>query len=147
MMKKFKVVYIQDRETNLFKVLAENKKHAAEIFRRKISNTAHIINVVEVKNEYRKSWAEINIAVACGIAILLIVLLSITCCEWRIPTPVDYDAYIVQTGDTLWEIGSMSNGWNHFDNTCIIEHIQERSNVTALIYPGQVVYVPIYEFD
>jgi len=62
------------------------------------------------------------------------------------PMPVDYFTVKVDEGDSLWYLGSLSNGWNHIDNTYVIKDIQTRSECTSLIYPGQTLYIPIYDF-
>lgn len=56
-----------------------------------------------------------------------------------------YTEYRVRSGDTLWTIAPKSNGYNKLDTRKIIEDIEEKSNCTANIYPGQLIYIPIYE--
>lgn len=63
------------------------------------------------------------------------------------PEPVSYERYIVKQGDTLWGIAHQSDMWNKMDAFIIIDDMQERSECTAAIYPGQVVYIPMYCVD
>ena len=56
-----------------------------------------------------------------------------------------YTEYRVRSGDTLWTIAPKSNGYNKLDTRKIIEDIEEKSNCTANIHPGQLIYIPIYE--
>lgn len=60
------------------------------------------------------------------------------------PEPVSYERYVVEKGDTLWGIAHQSDMWNKMDASIIIDDMQERSECTATIYPGQVVYIPMY---
>lgn len=62
----------------------------------------------------------------------------------KVPEPVSYEQYVVQKGDTLWDIARQSDMWNKMDTFIIIDDMQERSECTATIYPGQVVYIPMY---
>lgn len=64
---------------------------------------------------------------------------------FNVPEPVRYETYIVKSGDTLWGIAHQSDGWNKMDAYYIINDMQERSNCTTTIYPGDVIYVPMYE--
>lgn len=147
-MKKFKVIYTdQNNVTNIFRVIAEDKHHAVLVLRKKINPYANILKIIEVKDKPRRSWSEVNIVVACILGFALLVILAVTCSSCEHPEPVDYVKYVVQEGDSLWYIGSHSNGWNILDNTYIINHIEEESNCTSMIYPGQVVYIPVYDLD
>ena len=60
------------------------------------------------------------------------------------PEPISYERYVVEKGDTLWGIAHQSDMWNKIDASYIIDDMQEKSNCTATIYPGQVVYIPMY---
>lgn len=60
------------------------------------------------------------------------------------PDPVSYETYVVKQGDTLWSIAQQSDMWNKMDARNIIDDMEERSNCNALIYPGQIVYIPMY---
>lgn len=142
-MKKFQVIYIDNEGSKrVFKVMAKNNTHAAAIFRKVVSKNNKIVNIMEVgKNNY---FFGFKVAIAVAVFVALIVVLGVTCCDWREPTPTDYEMYIVKEGDSLWKIATMSDGYNNFDTTYIVDHIQEYSNCTSVIYPGQVVYVPMY---
>lgn len=62
----------------------------------------------------------------------------------RTPEPVSYEQYVVEEGDTLWGIARQSDMWNKMDASIIIDDMKERSECTTTIYPGQVVYIPMY---
>ena len=83
----------------------------------------------------------------CLIAIMLIGVISICVKAFEQPKIVDYEKYVVHSGDTLWDIAKESNGWNKMDTHDIIYDIEEASNCTALIHPGQIIYIPIYDID
>lgn len=83
----------------------------------------------------------------CLAAIVFVALLATYVNAIKTPEPVSYERYVVSSGDTLWEIAKQSNGWNKMDAYEIISDIEEESSCSALIYPGQVVYVPVYDFD
>lgn len=62
------------------------------------------------------------------------------------PEPVGYVRVTVKSGDTLWAIGARNcNKWNVYDNQEIVHAMKEKSGCSATIYPGQTIYVPIYE--
>ena len=148
-MKKFKVIYTdQNNITNVFKVVAEDRHEAVMILRKKINPYANVLNVIEVKDKNRTSWTEVNIVISCILAFILLVIIATTCSSCGNPEPVDYIKYVVQEGDSLWYIGSHSNGWNILDNNnYVINHIEEKSNCTSTIHPGQIVYIPVYDLD
>ena len=62
----------------------------------------------------------------------------------KAPEPVSYECYVVEKGDTLWGIAHQSDMWNKIAISIIINDMKERSNCTTTIYPGQVVYIPMY---
>lgn len=57
----------------------------------------------------------------------------------------DEGAWIVESGDTLWEIASFYSNNNHDVREVI--HIIKGLNDTDLstIYPGQMIFVPLFE--
>lgn len=75
---------------------------------------------------------------------LIIGMFALIANAFNVPEPVSYERYVVQKGDTLWSIARKSDLWNKVDASYIIDDIQERSNCTATIYPGQVIYIPMY---
>ena len=83
----------------------------------------------------------------CLVAVMVVGLFAVCVNAMKKPDIVGYDTYVVHSGDTLWDIAKESNGWNKMDAYDIIDAIEEASNCTALIYPGQVVYIPIYDID
>ena len=76
--------------------------------------------------------------------IIILVCVILVANSFSMPEPAYYESYVVKAGDSLWVIAQQSDGWNKYDGQMIIEDIRERSNCTATIYPGQVVYVPMY---
>lgn len=58
--------------------------------------------------------------------------------------PVYYETYVVQSYDSLWTVASMSDGYGELDTRRIIEDIKDMNNIGDVIYPDQVVYVPMY---
>lgn len=79
------------------------------------------------------------------IAGILICVFTLVVKALLTPDPVSYERYVVEKGDTLWSIAHQSDMWNKMDASIIIDDMQERSNCTATIYPGQIVYIPMYE--
>lgn len=75
---------------------------------------------------------------------LIIGMFALIANAMKVPEPAYYERYVVQRGDTLWGIARNSDLWNKVDASYIINDMQERSNCTSTIYPGQVVYIPMY---
>lgn len=83
-----------------------------------------------------------KVLIIATISVLVCVLLAST--AFAMPEPAYYESYVVKSGDSLWVIAQQSDGWNKYDGQMIIDDICERSNCSALIHPGQVVYIPMY---
>lgn len=83
-----------------------------------------------------------NTLMACIVIALCAVLFCTINSE---PEIIDYEEYIVERGDTLWVIAAQSNGYDFMDTRKIVDDIEEESGCTAYIYPGQKVYIPIYD--
>lgn len=83
----------------------------------------------------------------CLVAVMVVGLFAVCVNAMKKPDIVGYDTYVVRSGDTLWAIAQESNGWNKMDAYEIIGDMEEASNCTALIHPGDIVYIPIYDFD
>jgi hypothetical protein len=82
------------------------------------------------------------------ISFATIVMLIFAIVSWNnTPNIVGSEPYTVQYGDTLWEIATMSNGYDHMDTRDIIHDIKELSDCTSDINYGQIVQIPIYEED
>ena len=57
----------------------------------------------------------------------------------------EYKEYIVASGDTLWDISQEITPPSR-DVRYTIAEIEEKNNINdGLIYPGQVISVPVYE--
>lgn len=78
------------------------------------------------------------------IAVIIVGGFAVVVKSMQTPEPVSYERYVVEKGDTLWGIARHSDMWNKIDASYIIDDMQEKSNCTATIYPGQVVYIPMY---
>ncbi|KRQ86024.1 Cell division suppressor protein YneA [Caloramator mitchellensis] len=50
-----------------------------------------------------------------------------------------YETYVVQAGDTLWNIAKK---YTDKDPRRLIHEIREHNNITPLIYEGQVIEIP-----
>ena len=88
-----------------------------------------------------------KIITTCLVAVMIISLFAVCANAMKKPDIIGYDTYRVRSGDTLWDIAKQSNGWNNLDAHEIIDDMEDESNCTATIYPGQVVYIPIYDFN
>lgn len=84
--------------------------------------------------------------ILCSLAILALMFMFFAFCvnAMKAPEPTHYEVYIVQKGDTLWDIARQSDMWNKIDASYIIDDMQEKSNCSAMIYPGQRIYIPMY---
>lgn len=141
-MNKYTVIYRKGDSERVYKTHANSKQEAYNKFR-KDSNYKY--NVVEIINRSAETRAAM-IAVAASVIIIGLIFLSFALVfnSMKEPTPVDYIEYIVEPGDTLWEIARASDMWNKMDASIIIDDMCERSDCTATIYPGQIVYIPMY---
>ena len=80
-----------------------------------------------------------------AMSIATIVMLVIAIASYNdVPTIVDSRPYQVQSGDTLWDIAQMSNGYGDMDIRNIVYDIQQLSNCTAIINSGDIIYIPTY---
>lgn len=79
------------------------------------------------------------------VLITIAVLVTILVLILSYDKPIDYEVYTVKSGDTLWAIAEKSNGFGRIDRKEIIAEIEIRSGVTAIIYPGDTVFIPVYE--
>ena len=144
MLNKYHVIYFNGVEEKIYKVLAHNKQEACDIFRRVVSKKYQIFDIIN----YSKVLRNKNIVTGVIATIVSLIILAATfvgISSWGKPDPVSYDVYVVSHGDTLWEIAMESNGWNRIDNSYIIEDIKAESDCSSLIYPGQILYIPVYD--
>lgn len=62
------------------------------------------------------------------------------------PEIIGYDSYVALSGDTLWDIAELSNGYGNMDIREIIFDIQEASGLnTADIHSGDILQIPVYD--
>lgn len=78
------------------------------------------------------------------IAGILIGVFTLVVKALQTPDPVSYELYVVEKGDTLWSIAHQSDMWNKMDASIIIDDMKEKSDCTSTIYPGQIIYIPMY---
>ena len=59
---------------------------------------------------------------------------------------IGYEIYAVESGDTLWEIAEMSNGYDNIDTRRIICDMREASDLeTSSLQVGEIIKIPMYE--
>ena len=79
---------------------------------------------------------------------VVITLIALFFLALHFPNPIRYELYIVEYGDTLWDIAKNSDMWNKTDAYNIIVDIREESEISEdhVLQPGDIVYIPYY-FD
>lgn len=93
----------------------------------------------------KKVSAEWVIALFSVIFVLLFTVTAIAVMQNNTHDIVDTETYVVEDGDTLWDVAKLSNGYNHMDIREIIYDIQQLSDCTSDIQRGDVLLIPIYE--
>ena len=83
-----------------------------------------------------------NVLMTCLVITLCVVLFRTITSE---PEITGYEEYRVKSGDTLWMIAAESNGYDSMDTRKIIDDIEAESDCSADIYPGQTIYIPVYD--
>lgn len=80
--------------------------------------------------------------------IVVITLIALFFAALYFPNPVRYELYIVESGDTLWDIAKSSDMWNKTDAYNIIVDMRKESGISEdhVLQPGDIVYIPYY-FD
>lgn len=151
MRNKYHVNYLAENEEKTFNVIAHNKQEAYNIFRNVVSRTyivTDIIDYTQVLKQKKLMRKIISYAVAALIIVASIIASVIVInTTWKHPEPKYYETYVVEKGDCLWNIADDSDGWNKLNNRKIIEDLCNESNCSSMIYPGQVVYIPMYDID
>lgn len=150
MLNKYHVIYITSRGKKTFRVLANNKQEAYNIFKKVVGNyvVLDIVDYTKVLTQKKHMRKLITYSLIClTIVVAMIVSALIMNRTWEHPEPSHYITYVVEQGDCLWSIADNSNGWNKLDNRKIIEDLCNKSNCTSMVYPGQTVYIPIYDID
>lgn len=62
--------------------------------------------------------------------------------EPKIPDVASWEKYMVKNGDTLWSITPYKEGYDIRD---LIDCIQNHNNIDAMIFPGDIIEIPIWE--
>lgn len=146
MLKHYHVIYCDGtQESKCFSVKANSKQAAYNKFIEVHGTSPRICEIYNYDKRVsnKKYFAKVLIGVIV-ITTLFAILAGISVVNC---TPVDFEEYIVEEGDTLWDIAKLSNGWNQMDASYIIDAIKEESDCTSTIYPGQVVYIPVYDVN
>lgn len=76
--------------------------------------------------------------------VMLLVVVCLSQCTKKEPQLKEVQEYVVESGDTLWSIGT------EFRPTTMsiqqyIYNLQQANNIGSVIYPNQVIQVLIYE--
>ena len=81
------------------------------------------------------------------IAIIVVVIslcvVAVICSRTPEPQPIGYTSYRVRSGDTLWSIAEMSNGYGYIDIRVIIHQM----DADPEIHPNDIVMIPQYEVN
>jgi nucleoid-associated protein YgaU len=80
--------------------------------------------------------------------VLVMVVVAMLLLGWiKGPSKAErYESYIIQSGDTLWDI-AVEFTPNNRDCRDTIDEIKEVNGIGNDIYTGQVICVPVYEED
>lgn len=62
--------------------------------------------------------------------------------EPKVPDIVNWEKYMVKSGDTLWSITPYKEGYDIRD---LIDCIQNHNNIDAMIFPGDIIEIPMWE--
>ena len=144
-MKTFKVIYHNGEGKRVFKINADDEKMAYSCFRKVFGPKIKVIGIVKVVPDKKKIQRRKRTTFIISVLVVTFILGIITgCIISNRPQPIGFDKYSVKSGDTVWGIARLSNGWNNIDGSYIVEDIMSASNCTELIHPGQVVYIPVY---
>lgn len=79
------------------------------------------------------------------LCILIIILMILFLADGiKQPEIIGYKDVLIQNGDTLWSV--CANNSENFNDirTCIYD-TKEINNIGSIIYPGQVLKIPIYD--
>lgn len=143
-MNKYHVFYLKNNAQHVYNVVAKSEQEAYNKFRYASNYRFEVVNIVNHTAETRRNVGIVAI-VAVLIALLAVCITIATSKLFTESEPIEYVQYTVQQGDTLWGIASKSDMWNKIDASVIIDDMKDQSECTSTIYPGQIVYIPIYE--
>lgn len=146
-MNNYKVIYMENNIEQFCIVAAQTKQMAYNKFRKLYGPLPKVKNIVNMSVESKKKVAKENMITR--IAIMLVVTFFVgfilgVFITSSVPHPVSVKPYVVSSGDSLWSIAEMSDGWEHIDTRIIVDHIQSFSNCSSLIHTGDVIYIPMY---
>lgn len=95
------------------------------------------------KKRKRKDKSAKKVLLSCGIILISMLLIGNSTSKSKKPT--EWESYTVQSGDTVYGIAKSITP-NNKDYRHAQYYIIEENNIEdAMIYPGQVILVPIYE--
>ena len=144
---KYKVLYNEGTARKIFKVAAESKQAAYESFRRVFGRIRTVISIIREDDNKKHVIIKERKISAYVIILTVTFLLGMIFGVYlnsRIPHPVDVERYVVESGDTVWGIATLSDGWNNIDPRFIVDDIMRLSDCSATFHPGQVVFIPMY---
>lgn len=141
-MNKYKVIYRTNEGSRIFKVLATDKKMAYEKFRKVVSTTAKVTNIIKVE-ETKNNKSVIMLVAILLVTLSLGIFIGVSFAN-SVPNFTSFSKYTVHRGDTVWEIAELSDGWDKIDARFIVDDIMKLSNCSENIHPGQTVYIPMY---
>lgn len=95
------------------------------------------------KKRKRKGENAKKVLLICGITLISMLLIGNSTSKSK--KPAEWKPYTVQKGDTVCDIAQSITPDNR-DYRCAQYYIIEENNIkNAMIYPGQVILVPVYE--
>jgi len=62
--------------------------------------------------------------------------------EPDVPEVDHWEEYMIRSGDTLWSITPYKEGYDIRD---LIDCIQTHNNISAEIFPGEIIELPVWE--
>ena len=140
----YHVKYVLNEKVATFKVNASSKQKAYDTFRKHLGNNIPVIDIVNHTMYVRVRNTLIIMLLLVTLAISSVLFIRETI---KRQDPINYDEYVVRSGDTLWDIAKTSNGYGTIDTRKIVFDMCEESNFGEVLNTGDVVYIPLYDID